>query len=81
MTSEVIPQIARTGNYIPNDNPAFNPLKEDFTKREKVEILMKLLNFPNLPNPLRNDIIRHVNLILSPDYGNFWENLLEQNAD
>ena len=74
LTSEVIPEIIRTGRYIPDDNPAFNPPKENFTKREKVEILMKLLNLPNLPFHLRNQMVRHVDLIISDEFDELLKN-------
>lgn len=82
LTSEVIPQIMRTGKYISPAvaSPKAAQLLEDFTARERVEMLFKLLNF-NLPQALKNKIASQILFELTPDATDFWENLLEQNAE
>lgn len=71
ITSEVLPSIMRNGYYV---NPAVSsPAFEDFTRREKVDILLKLLNATNVP-ALKNQIIRHIDFLLSAEY----ETLLNQ---
>lgn len=80
LTSEVIPQIVRTGSY----NPAPAPqIVSDFTRREKVEILLKLLNMTP-PPALKNHLIKQVSFLLDDEYDNLMEKLngdLEQIAE
>ena len=67
----------RTGSYQSEVKPVNNPLIEDFTKREKVEILMKLLNL-NLPAPLRNRIVNQILLVISDEYEIICEKLAQE---
>lgn len=79
LTSEVIPQIIRTGSYQSEVKPLKNPKAEDFTARERVEMLFKLLNF-NLPQALKNKIASQILFELTPNAQDFWENLLAENT-
>ena len=65
MTSEVIPQIVRTGSYNSPANTA--PKTSAFTDREKIDILLKMLNLASTP-ALKNQIIRHIDFILTMDF-------------
>lgn len=80
LTSEVIPQIMRTGSYQSKVKPLDNPKIEDFTKREKVELLFKLLNL-NLPPVLRNKIAAEILALLSCNYEDFFEKLTAEIAE
>lgn len=64
LTSEVIPEIMRTGSY---NAPPDTRLTTEFTRREKIEMLFKLLNYPNLPLTLRNRIVTNIVFLLSAD--------------
>ena len=70
----------RTGSYQSKVKPLDNPKIEDFTKREKVEILLKLLNLPNLPFNLRNQMVRHVDLIISDEFEKILDNYTAEMA-
>ena len=74
MTSEVIPQIVRTGSY---NAPANTAPTSEFTKREKLDILIKLLNL-NLPAPLRNQVVRQILLVISDEYEIICEKLAQE---
>ena len=65
LTSEVIPQIVRTGSYNSPANTA--PKTSAFTDREKIDILLKMLNLASTP-ALKNQIIRHIDFILTMDF-------------
>ena len=63
--------------------PEALPLIEDFTRREKVEILLKLLNMTP-PPALKNHLIKQVSFLLDDEYDNLMEKLngeLEQIAE
>ena len=84
ITSEVLPAIRKYGYYI---NPAVAapnvqnaaPFSE-FTKRETVEILLKLLPQASTP-ALKNQIIKQILLNLSPEFEKFLEKLNTELAD